>query len=224
MKIIIVGCGRIGSGLALALDKDGHTVTVIDSNDDAFKVLGTTFRGHTVTGIGFDQEVLTHAGITRTDAIAAFTSNDEANTVIARLARDIYRVPKVIAGLKDGRKAALYRAMGVQTISATQWSIARAVDMLSHSFLESVLEIGGGEVEVYVVEVPPALEGHPARELSLPGETLVISITRDSRTFIPVSGTILRSGDELHIAVDHSAMEHFTRILGIVRQNKEKKL
>ena len=87
MKIIIVGCGRIGSGLALSLEKAGHTLSVVDSNPSAFSKLGSAFKGKTVEGVGFDRDVLLKAGIDRADALAAFTSGDEATAVIAELAR-----------------------------------------------------------------------------------------------------------------------------------------
>ena len=93
MRMIIVGCGRNGAGLAQALSKIGHTVTVIDSDGSAFNALGSAFQGETVEGIGFDREVLLKAKIDRTDALAAFTASDESNAVIARIAREIFRVP-----------------------------------------------------------------------------------------------------------------------------------
>lgn len=223
MKIIIVGCGRIGSELARELDRSRHAVTIIDPQPASFRRLGAGFKGNTIAGLGFDKDVLQKAGISRADAIAAFTSQDEANTVIARLAREIYRVPKVIAGLHDPLKASIYRTLGVQTVSATQWSVARAMDMLSHSDFETVLDIGDGEVTLLRVDIPSLLDGHAVREISLPGETLVVSITREGHAFLPVSGTVLCRDDEILVAVTHSAITHFRHILGMPRQDKERR-
>jgi len=105
MKIIIVGCGRMGSGLAQELSLSGHDITVIDSDSNSFFRLGNNFKGKSIKGIGFDRDILIEAGIERADAIAALTSNDEANAVVARMSREIFRVPKVIAGLTENPKA-----------------------------------------------------------------------------------------------------------------------
>jgi trk system potassium uptake protein len=98
MKIIIVGSGRMGSGLAHELSITGHDITVIDSDSNSFFRLGKNFKGRAIQGIGFDRDILIEAGIERADAIAALTSNDEANAVIARMSREIFKVPKVVAG------------------------------------------------------------------------------------------------------------------------------
>jgi len=87
MKVIIIGCGRLGSGMARDLSRRGNDVTVIDNNPLAFERLGTGLKINTVTGIGFDRDVLTRAGIESADSLAAVTASDEANVVAARIAK-----------------------------------------------------------------------------------------------------------------------------------------
>ena len=101
MHIVIMGCGRVGSTIAHTLEARGHSVAVIDQDADAFRRLGTEFTGITVTGIGFDRDVLTAAGIEHADAFAAVSSGDNSNIISARLARETFGVPRVVARIYD---------------------------------------------------------------------------------------------------------------------------
>lgn len=215
MRMIIVGCGRNGSGLALALSNMGHDVTVIDSNAAAFKELGPNFKGETIEGIGFDQEVLKKAKIKKTDALAAFTSSDESNAVIARISREIYHVPKVVARLYDREKAEIYKRLGVQTLSSTAWGIQRAADLLCYSPLHTVYSLGNGDVELVEIETTPLMEGHKVSELSISGEVSIVSITRGNKTILPTMTTVLQKGDILHVAALMSSVGRLERLFGI---------
>ena len=113
MNIIVVGCGRVGSHLATLLSEDGHNVSVIDRNADSFKNLGRDFNGRIVRGIGFDESALLDAGIDEADVIAAVTSNDNANLMIAEVARRIYEVPHVISRLYEARREKTYAQLGI---------------------------------------------------------------------------------------------------------------
>ena len=215
MRMIIVGCGRNGSGLALTLCRMGHAVTVIDSNPAAFRALGPSFRGETVEGIGFDREVLLKAKIDRTDALAAFTSSDESNAVIARIAREIYHVPKVVARLYDQGKAEIYRRLGIQTLSSLTWRIKRATDLLCYSPLNTVFSMANGDVEIVEIEVPPLMTGHKVSELTVPGEIHMVSILRENKTILPTMGTVLQKDDLLYIAVVVASSGRLKRIFGL---------
>lgn len=215
MKIIVVGCGRIGSGLAMALSKSGHTVTVIDSKPTAFARLDPGFKGRTIEGIGFDKDILLKANIDKSDALAAFTSSDESNAVIARMAREIYHVPKVVARLYDRDKAEIYKRLGVQTISSTAWGIKRAADLLSYSPFNTVFTMGSGGVEVVEMEAPALLVGHRVNELLAPGEVQVVAIERENKTILPVTGTVFQKNDMLYIAVAASSQGRLKQMLGL---------
>lgn len=214
MKVIVVGLGRMGTGLALNLVKKGHQVTVIDSDPEAFKSLGKNFDGTKVVGVGFDRDVLNKAKIDQVDAVVSCTASDEANVVIARIAKNVYRVPRVIARLYDASKADIYRRIGIQTISTTRWGINRATELLTFHQLDSMYEMGN--VDLVRMEVPAPLVGHTVRELTALGEIQVVSISRNNKTFIPTTGTNFETDDILYIAVIASATHKLKSMLGLV--------
>ncbi|KAF0092429.1 MAG: trk system potassium uptake protein TrkA [Fusobacteria bacterium] len=216
MKIIIVGSGRMGSGLALELSLAGHDITVIDSDSNSLFRLGKNFKGKAIQGIGFDRDILIEAGIERADAIAALTSNDEANAVIARMSREIFKVPKVVAGLTDNHKANIYKKLGIQVVSPIEWGIKRAIDILAFSALHTVYSIGEGRVDIKVIDLPMVLEGHKVRELNAQGEVKVIALTRNNETIIPTEETIMRNGDLVYVSVETNSNSKLKSLLGIV--------
>jgi trk system potassium uptake protein TrkA len=214
MKILVIGCGRVGAGLAKILVGGGHSVTVVDKDTDSFNRLGNHFKGQTILGIGFDREVLLKAGIERADGVAAVTASDEANVVASRIARDIFHVPKVVARLHDIRQAEIYKRLGIQTIAPSTWGINRIADLLLYSHLEPVFSIGSGDVELVEVEVPQLLVGKAVRDLTVTGEIHVASITRTNKTFLPTLGTIFHEADLLHLAVLTTSGNRLKELLG----------
>lgn len=215
MRVIIMGCGRVGEAVSRLMAEEGHAVVVIDRDPAALARLGPAFKGRQVTGLGFDRKVLLEAGIEQADAFAATSSSDNANIVAARLARNVFHVPKVVARLFDPRRAEIYQRLGLVTISSTIWGAERIHELLTHGNLDPVLTFGSGEVCLLSVEVPPALVGRSVNQLSVPAEISVVAITRDGRAFIPALGTLLRAGDTLHVGVLASAMERLEGWLGL---------
>jgi trk system potassium uptake protein TrkA len=213
MRILIIGCGRVGAGLATTLITRGHSVTVVDKDPLAFEKLGEKFKGQTIPGIGFDREVLLKAGIERADGLAAVTASDETNVVAARIARDIFHVPRVVARLYDVRQAEIYKRLGLQTIAPTGWGINRIADLLLYSPLETIVSIGSGNVEIVEAEVPRLLVGKTVRDLTVAGEIHVVSITRANKTFLPTQGTIFQQGDMLHLAVLTTSLGRLRELL-----------
>ena len=121
MKVIIMGCGRVGEQVSRLMVDEGHEVVVIDNDPAALARLGPNFKGRTVRGVGCDREVLLQAGIEHADAFPATSSSDNANIVAARIARQIFRVPRVVARLYDPRRAQIYRSLGLLTLSPPPW-------------------------------------------------------------------------------------------------------
>ncbi len=119
MKIIILGCGRVGATLATLMSKDHHDVTVIDLNGDAFARLGLGFNGRTHVGDGTDEDVLRRAGLENADAFAAVTNGDNRNIMAAQIAKHIFEVPKVICRIYDPIRQETYNALGLESISPT---------------------------------------------------------------------------------------------------------
>src|SRR2546430_14351654 len=125
VHIVIMGCGRVGSTLAHTLESRGHTVAIIDQDQDAFRRLGPDFTGLTVTGVGVDRDVLATAGIDRADAVAAVSSGGNSNIISARLARETYGVARVVARIYDPKRAEVYERLGIPTVATVRGTAAR---------------------------------------------------------------------------------------------------
>jgi len=119
MKVIIMGCGRVGAHLAAMLDGEGHEVTVIDTDAYSFRRLPPAFKGTTLLGNGVDEEVLRKAGIEQADAFVAVTQGDNRNIMANQIARHIFNVPKVICRIYDPLRQELFDTLGLETVSST---------------------------------------------------------------------------------------------------------
>lgn len=119
MKVVIVGCGRVGSFLAGLLDKGGHEVTIIDLERAAFTHLPEDFKGTTLMGNGTDMDVLRQAGVDKVDAFLTLTQGDNRNLMAAQIARQIFGVKQVLAKVNDPVRASTYRQHGIVTFSRT---------------------------------------------------------------------------------------------------------
>lgn len=213
MKVIIIGCGRVGARLAHRLSERGDRVVVIDSDPAAFERLGPSFKGRTILGIGFDRDVLIQAGIERADALAATTVSDEANVTAARLARQVFKVPRVAARVYDPRKAEIYRRLDIQTISPVAISTDCLADLLDYSPMSPSMTLGTGEVKIVDVDIPYPFVGRLISELISAGEFQLVALTRHGQTFLPVPGTIFLEGDIAHLSVQSTSMERLKSLL-----------
>lgn len=201
MHVVIVGCGRVGSGLARALDADGHSVVVVDRRAKAFTRLPDDFSGTTLEGVGFDRDLLQAAGIERADALAAVTSGDNSNILVARVARETFQVERVVARIYDPRRAAIYERLGIPTVATVQWTTERV--------LRRILDEGAGidwtdaSARVCLLErsLPRAWAGSPVAGLDLPGKARVAAVARLGAAQIPPPDLVAQEGDVLHVAV-----------------------
>lgn len=130
MRIVILGCGRVGAHLARMLVAEGHQVTVIDKNSAAFARLGPDFPGNLVVGTGIDEDVLSQAGIEQAEAFIAVTNGDNTNVMAAQVARDIFGVPRAICRIYDPLREQIYRTLGLETICPTLWGANRIKEIL----------------------------------------------------------------------------------------------
>ena len=216
MKVIIIGCGRVGEQLARLLVDEGHQVSVIDYDTRALARLGPNFKGQRITGVGFDREVLVKAGIEQADAFAAASSSDNVNIVAARIAHNIFHVPRVVARLFDPQRAEIYRRLGMLTISSTTWGAERLREMLTSAELDPLISFGSGEVSLVNIEIPSHLVGRMVKDLTVPSEIIIVSITRQGAAFIPTLGSQFKEGDEMQVALLASALERFKTLLGLM--------
>jgi trk system potassium uptake protein TrkA len=215
MHVVIMGCGRAGARLARRLEHDGHSVAVIDKNATSFHLLGLDFKGMTVTGIGFDPNVLIAAGVERADAFIAVSSGDNSNIVSSIVAKDVFHVPRVITRIYDPQRAQIYRRMGIPTVAPVTWGISRIMDLLFLERSHSRDTFGNGEVELMEVRIPEILEGRMIREFEVPGEVHVATIERLGSAFMPVSGTKFERDDIVNVVVLRESMDKFKKIFFI---------
>ena len=199
--MVIMGCGRLGSTLAHNLDARGHSVAIIDQNSDAFRRLNSEFSGLTVTGFGFDRDVLHKAGVERADAFAAVSSGDNSNIISARLARETYGVPRVVARIYDSRRALVYERLGIPTVATIRWAADR---MMRHIVPESVLEVFRDPTSaVSIVEAPLHRDwvGRTIRDLEHATGARAAYITRFGIGSLATPSTVLQDGDQVFVLV-----------------------
>jgi trk system potassium uptake protein len=208
MHVIVVGCGRVGSEVALSLASTEHDVIVIDRKVEAFRRLGDDFKGATLVGVGFDRDVLTEAGITPNCAVAAVTSGDNSNILIARVARETFGVKHVVARIYDPRRASIYERLGIATVASVAWTSARVLRHLTAS--DSTPDWIDPSAKFTIIErrVTAAAAGVSvgAVEASTRGRVVVLSRFGDAS--IPSTGTLLQEDDVLHVILpaDQSAL------------------
>jgi len=215
MKVIVMGCGRIGSRVSQLLSEQGHEVTIIDHDSNSDGRLGPNFKGSIIKGLGFDRNVLIQAGIEQAEAFVSASQSDNANIVAARIARNIFHVPRVVARLYDPRRAEIYQRLGLTTISSTNWGAQRIFQVLTHLDIDVWDTFGSGEVSLVHVELPPQLAGRNVMQLNVPGEIMVVSITRNDHAFVPASGTEFHEGDLINLVVLSSALDRLEELLGM---------
>ena len=168
MRILILGCSRIGTGLAHRLSLAGHTVTVIEPSMAGLAHLPPGFTGRKLLGQVLDRRILQEAAIEQQDALAAVTPSDDTNVVAARLARLVFHVPRVVARLYSPGAAEIYHRLGIQTVCTTTWGINRIAELLSYSELEPVVSLGSN-VDMLDMRLPQLLVGRPVSTLTRPG-------------------------------------------------------
>jgi len=206
MRVVILGCGRVGSTLARTLDKEGHQVSIIDSQPEAFRRLGNDFGGRTILGWGLDTDVLIQAGIREADAFAAVTDGDNRNIMSALIAREEFKVPEVVVRIYEPRRAEIYRNYGIKTISTTQLVAQRLHSIIVNDEPITSLSVADDRHRVLEMVVGKHMDGKKIRSLSLPEDALVSALIREGSAFLPLSDTMLQDGDRLIIVTKPEAM------------------
>jgi trk system potassium uptake protein len=212
MYIVIVGCGRLGAQLATKLSEEGHDVAVVDRNPDNFSHLSDEFNGATITGVGFDLDVLKSAGIERADGFAAVSESDNMNIMAAQVAKTIFNVPMVIARVFDPIKGETYRALGLETVCPT----TSAANIIYSKFLirneESHFILPGGGIELVEVAFRKSITAKTVAEMEALDDFKVISLTRAGTTTFPKATDNLVEGDQLLIALHVSDLPKVSTI------------
>ena len=201
MNIMIVGCGRVGSQLAILLSQEGHNVTIIDKNPDAFKRLGGSFNGIAATGNGFDEKLLKELKVEKQDAFVSVTSGDNTNLMASQIAKKIFKVPRVIARVYDPKRADIYRKLGLDIISGTMLVAAMIRDKIIENRFTSYL-VETGELGVIEIVIGKEFEGKKIGELNIADEFMIVCIERKKKVIIPQP--------DAHVELDD-------KVMGVVR-------
>ncbi len=214
MHIVIMGCGRVGSTLAQNLESRGHSVAIIDQNPDAFRRLGADFGGLTVTGVGFDREVLIEAGVERADAFAAVSSGDNSNIISARLARETFGVQRVAARIYDQKRAEVYERLGIPTVATVRWTADR---MMRHLVPHGQVELWRDPTStVSIVEVPlhPGWISKPVRSLEEASGARTAFVMRFGIGTLTTPSTVLQDGDQVFMLVTDEMATKVAEVTG----------
>jgi trk system potassium uptake protein TrkA len=195
MKIIIIGCGRVGIELAQRLYLNRHEVTIVDNNPITFTDLPESFHGRTIEGDALNQDILRRAGIESADGLAAVTSSDSINAVVAHIAHQVYEIPNVVVRNFDSRYRLLHESFNLQLISSSSWGAQRIEELLYHKEGHAVHSAGNGEVELYEFTIPEAWSGKTLSELLPQDGCIAAAITRAGRAMLPLADTQLEEGD-----------------------------
>lgn len=213
MHVVVVGCGRVGSGLARELSESGHSVAVVDRKRTAFERLGPDFTGRTVLGVGFDRDRLEAAGIEKAQALAAVTNGDNSNILVARVAKETYSVPKVVARIYDPRRAKIYERLGIPTIATVEWARERVLQRILPDRPTSDWIDPSAKVLLIERPVPDRWAGKTVGELDVEGHARVAAITRLGTGTVAGSETVLQDGDVLHVMVSGDSVDSFDKHL-----------
>jgi len=215
VRIVIAGCGRVGSDLALTLSEEGHDVSVIDNRPGVFDRLGSTFNGTTFEGLGYDVRVLRDAGIELADAFIAATDSDNANAMAVQVAQRVFGVPKTIARLDDPAREEAYRALGVHFVPGAKLTSKVIHEQVVREEFSYHVTFSGGDVEIVEMTVGPDGAGLPVDVLQQPGELRVSAIHRGHRTLIPDDQFVLAEGDLVVAAARTGARKKIRRYLAV---------
>ena len=212
MHVIVVGCGRVGSGLAISLTAEGHSVAVMDKSAKAFRRL-KDWDGPRIVGSGFDRDDLEKAGANGADALAAVTSGDNTNILTVRIARESYLIPNVVARIYDPRRAEIYQRLGIPTVATVTWTI----DQVRRRLLPNV-DVGdwsdpSGRLTLLDRSLPDAWAGRRLSELDEPGRLSLVAVTRSGIPRLDARQLVGQEGDILHLAVMSDARQDLDAIL-----------
>ncbi len=205
MRIVIAGCGRVGSDLALSLSRDGHDVSVIDHRPAVFKRLGTTFNGTIHHGVAYDIEVLREAGIEFADSFVAVTDTDNANLMSVQIAKQVFGVPHTVARLDDPARSEAYRALDIHYVAGAQLASKVIREQLVDEEFRYHVMFSAGDVEITEVVMGEKAAGVRVRDIEVAGEFRVAAIQRRSVTHVATPDFAFEPGDLVVAATKPSA-------------------
>jgi trk system potassium uptake protein TrkA len=214
VHVVVVGCGRVGSGLARILEDTGHTVAVLDQSQKSFRRLPEGFGGRTVLGVGFDRDHLRAAGIEEAGALAAVTSGDNSNIMIARVGREVFGVERVVARIYDQRRAAIYERLGIPTIATVPWTVERVLHRILPDL--AATEWTDPSASLVMVERPVSESwvGRRLADIDVPGLARVAALSRLGVGQVPEPDHVTQEGDVVYMTVGSDRIAELDAHLG----------
>lgn len=210
---VIVGCGRVGSGLAAGLLEHGHTVSIIDANESAFARL-RDLPVERIVGVGFDRATLIRAGAERAGGLAAVTNGDNTNIVVARTAREAFGIERVVARIFDVRRAAIYERLGIPTVASAQLTMEMAMRHLHRSDPRVCWLDPSARVELLEIPAPSSLIGRPASEVEASGVLRLVAVRRLGVAVLVTPQLVVQEGDVVYVAAAQDRTNEVERMLG----------
>jgi trk system potassium uptake protein len=214
VHVIIVGCGRVGSGLAIGLVEQDYSVAVIDRSAKAFRRLPADWPGEIVVGSGFDRDDLDKAGAGHAQALAAVSSGDNSNILTARIARETYEIPNVVARIYDPRRAQIYLRLGIPTVATVSWTIDQVCRRLIPGVDDVEWTDPTGTLSLMEHQLPERWAGKRLTDLNVTGEITLVSVTRAGVARLDLNELVGQEGDIVHMIVSDTAKQHVIERFG----------
>ena len=200
MRVVVMGCGRVGASLSDGLARVGHEVAVIDRDSTAFHRLSPEFSGERVLGMGFDRDVLLRAGIEEAGAFAAVSSGDNSNIISARVARETFGVERVVARIYDAKRAAVYERLGIPTVATVPWTTDRLLSVLTRDSETTKWRDPSGNVGVTELPLHEDWVGHRVTALEAATGGRVAFMIRFGGGLLPEPKTVIQASDQVYLA------------------------
>ncbi|MEV4284090.1 TrkA family potassium uptake protein [Nonomuraea bangladeshensis] len=213
MHIVIMGCGRVGSTLAHILEDNGHSVAIIDRDPQAFRRLRAGFRGRRVTGVGFDRDVLTDAGVESAAAFVAVSSGDNSNIISARVARETFGVDNVVARIYDPRRAEVYQRLGIPTVATVRWTADQIMRRILPEGAEPLWRDPTGTVVLAEVAVNPSWIGTRVIDVEKRVGARAAFVNRMGEALTVTKDLVVQEGDVLHVIAAENDMDRINKAL-----------
>lgn len=201
MNLIIVGCGRMGAELALVASSEAHRVVVLDVDNRAFERLGAPHTIRTVQGSALERDVLEQADIGSADGLAAVTSDDATNFVVARMASQIFHIKNVVARVFNPERLSGFGALGVQAVASSSWGAETVRRLLTHPGTMPLASVGHGEISIAEITAGTAWAGRPIDALSQICDLVICGLVRGGKARLPKPGTKLEKDDLVVLSV-----------------------
>lgn len=208
-----MGCGRVGAALAQSLENQGHSVAVVDQNPESFRRLSADFGGNKVTGLGFDRDTLTSAGIEDAYAFAAVADGDNSNILAARVVRETFGIENVVARIYDPHRAEIYQRLGIPTVATVRWTTDQVLRRLLPMGATDEFRDASGQISLAQVDVHPGWVGRPVRHLQDASGARVAYLTRYGDGVLPGPDTVLQENDVVHVLARVDEMDRVERVL-----------